>query len=57
MFVLQVLDCAVCSFLLEKGVKPKGEDFTCMLASFALFSLNNAFVEHYECSLQGSFIF
>ncbi|KAM0881096.1 hypothetical protein ACQ4PT_033166 [Festuca glaucescens] len=28
-----VLDCAVCSILLEKGVEPKGKDFTCMFTS------------------------
>jgi hypothetical protein len=36
LFPFQVLDCAVRSFLLEKGIEPKGKDFTSMLAPYSL---------------------
>lgn len=38
----QVPDCAVRSFLLEKGIKPKGEDLTSMLSLYSL-SLDQCF--------------
>lgn len=52
---LQVPDCAVRSFLLEKGIKPKGKDLTSMLAFYTL-SLEQCFDDYSYWVLYGIFI-